>query len=36
MGRQVHKKEWSMSVRNPAGKNTFEVLEINGRNCTTE
>jgi hypothetical protein len=29
--RETHRKEWSVSVRNPAGKNTFEALDLDRR-----
>jgi hypothetical protein len=37
MGRgETHRKERSMSVRNPARNNTFEDLEIDARDYTNE
>lgn len=30
-GRETHRKEGSVSVRNPSGKNTFQDLDLDGR-----
>ena len=30
-GRETHRKEWSVSVRNAVGKNTSEDLDLDGR-----
>jgi len=31
VGKEKHRKEWSVSVRKPAGKNTFEDSDLDGR-----
>jgi len=28
---ETHRKKWSVSVRNPAGKDTFEDVDLDGR-----